>query len=352
MLGDLATMEESTGTAPEGSRGMQALTAERGKQVAQTVNESALKRNTRLQNKYRIGKVVSSGELSIVYKARHMESGSWCVIKEFFPQALARRDRDRRSVRCRVPGARAQFEEQRAIFAKEGPLLAQLSHPCIVEYVDQFEEGGTVYLVTAYCPGMTLAQYIREGQAPSQARFYKETMLPIIDALEYIHRQGLIHRDIKPGNIIIDREGQPKLIDFGSAVHYEAGGRQPIFTTAGYSALELYSETSRQDPAADIYSLAATLYFCLCGQPPLDVTQRLFRDQVEPIRQRSRGTTPLLARVITKGLAIHSRKRPASLNPFRIALYAEHLKWTLKERLQGRRLPEQAEQEPMSRGGS
>ncbi|WP_374020808.1 protein kinase [Paenibacillus thiaminolyticus] len=115
-----------------------------------------------------------------------------------------------------------------------------------------------------------------------------------------MHRQGRIHRDIKPGNIIIEQEGRRKLIDFGLAVHYEAGGRQPIFMTVGYTALELYSETSRQGTTPNIYSVVATLYFCLCGQPPLDMTQRLFRDQVEPIRQRSRDMPPLLARVITK----------------------------------------------------
>ncbi|MBC2632216.1 protein kinase, partial [Salmonella enterica subsp. enterica serovar Enteritidis] len=137
--------------------------------------------------------------------------------------------------------------------------------------------------------------------------FLVERLVPVIRALEYIHSLGYIHRDVRPSNILIGEDGQTKLLDFGSAVRYQER-THTILTTAGYSPIEFYSGRSVQGPVSDIYSLAATLYFCCQGKAPIDVPKRLFHDTLEPLRDMNK-VSPILTRVIHWGLAVSAQKR-------------------------------------------
>ncbi|WP_019419351.1 serine/threonine protein kinase [Paenibacillus sp. OSY-SE] len=295
-----------------------------------------LNRNVVLHHTYKVKKTVSRSELAMIYTGRHVESGQAVIIKESYPKQLALRDLDKRTVLCRTPSAKRQYDELREAFLMETKVLQQLSHPNIVHYLDHFEENGTHYIVTEYCKGVSLDRYIEEGQLTSMADFLHRTMLPLIDALEYVHAQGIIHRDIKPANVIIGEDGQPMLLDFGSAVYYERTGHR-IFTSAGYSPLEFYSEKSRQGVVSDVYSFAATLYFCLCGRAPNDVTRRLFDDSIDPVRSWNRSVSPLMSHVIRRGLAVNPDKRHSSMKRLKAALHTERLLRTVIERLPGKR---------------
>ncbi|GIO86823.1 hypothetical protein J25TS5_37550 [Paenibacillus faecis] len=272
---------------------------------------------------YRIRSVISSSELAIVYAARQEKAGVKCVIKEFFPRALVRRGRDGKSVHRRTGMPQKKYGTLKDAFLQEGALLQDCEHPGVVRCLDRFEQNGTAYLVMEYCPGLTLDQVIGGRPDMAEPGFLYRSILPLIGTLEHLHRRGVIHRDVKPGNIIIDEQGRAKLLDFGSAVRYEESGH-PILTTAGYSPLELYSEHSRQGPVSDVYAMAAVLYYCCRGEAPRDVRQRLFDDSLEPLGAGLRRSWPFLARAVRRALAVSPERRASSLNGLKRAIRLEY----------------------------
>ena len=287
-----------------------------------------LARNTKLGNEqvYQIRRILSRSELSIVYIVRHLETGIMSVIKEFFPSVLARRSSDGKTVQCLKSSLSPQYMKLKEAFQREAMVLRDLLHPGIVRYEDYFKANGTAYIVMEHCRGITLDRFVRKNQQGLNVGILRKSMLPLIGALEHIHQQGYIHRDIKPANIVIGKDGGSKLIDFGSVIRYtDADTERPIFTTAGYSPLELYSDKSLQTPLADIYSLAATLYFCYSGSAPVAVPTRLFEDKLESVRVGKGDISPLLSRVIHWGLVLSANKRCSSLRWFRMALQAEYI---------------------------
>lgn len=300
----------------------------------------SLRRKVVLKETYQIKKVLSISELSIVYMANHIESGEMVAVKEFYPRALALRDLDRRTVLCKQPSVRSQYHALEQSFLQEAELLSELKHPNIVAYLDHFEEYGTHYIVMEYCKGTSLDQYIRAEGTRLSSGLLSHTMLSLINALEFTHKKGIIHRDLKPGNVIVALDGTPKLIDFGSAVRVQTEGKPEysIFTTAGYSPLELYSEKSKQDKQVDLYSFAAILYFCLSGQAPMDVKQRLFQDDLTPIRMHNRRVSPMLGRVIHWGLAVKTDDRCSSFQWFRRVIRMEAVMWRGKARIRPNRM--------------
>ncbi|OAJ75445.1 hypothetical protein AYJ08_22270 [Brevibacillus sp. SKDU10] len=298
--------------------------------------EKGLPKRIRLYGRYQIKKMISQSELSIVYTARQLGSKHTRIIKEFFPRALALRDLDHKTVFCRMPSLQEKYNDLLQAFIREAEIIKGLNHPNFVSYVDFFEENGTAYLVMNYCQGVTLDRYIQQTEQLYTAEVIEKTWLPLVDALEYLHKQGIIHRDIKPSNIIISPSGAPILIDFGSAIQINQqgkGNKQTIVTTTGYSPLEFYSEKSKQDDRSDLYSFAATFFFYINRSAPTDVTQRLFEHRFEGMKLSASIVTPILARIIRWGLAVHADKRCPTLKWFKHALYAEALIWKSKERL-------------------
>ncbi len=293
----------------------------------------ALQRNVILNDTYQVRQVLTSSELAIVYVGRNRHTGAKVAIKEFFPHRIAARQTNKRSVFCASRGYGGQFHELLSAFLQEGELLSSLNHPHIISYVDHFEANDTGYLVTEYCTGLILTDYLQERNHALQADFITGTLLPLVDTLDYIHKQGILHRDVKPSNVMVMEDGTPKLIDFGSAMRWpmQTGTKQAIFTSKGYSPLEFYSEKSVQGPMSDIYSLSALLHYWTCGQPPMDVKQRLFQDELPSVRKHNEYVNPWLARVIQWGLMVRSEKRCTSLSWVRRSLRVQALVWKVRK---------------------
>ncbi|NME99262.1 serine/threonine protein kinase [Aneurinibacillus aneurinilyticus] len=296
-----------------------------------TVDDMCLGEGTIIKNTYKIKKVIHRSELSIVYIGHHIKSKEIQVIKEYFPKALALRDLDNKSMLCRLPSFKGKYYELMEIFFNEAVIIRELHHKNIVGYIDHFEENGTGYIVLKYDKGRTLDTYIREEKEISMSDLFKNIILPMLRTLQFIHKQEIIHRDIKPGNILIREDGSPLLLDFGSAIYYKNQSSNRIFTSAGFSPLEFYSEKAKQGRYSDIYSFAATLYYCFSGRAPLDVSERLIEDRIENIKQHNKKITSLLARMIMWGLSINSRERCPSLKLFKAVLYVEHLRLKIIE---------------------
>jgi serine/threonine protein kinase len=282
-----------------------------------------LQRHTILNSNYRIKKVLANSDHSIIYLAENCLRKQKCVVKEFFPKNLVLRDLDHRNVIVKKPSNQDKLIQARKIFFNEALILNTVKHRNIISYLDHFTVHNTGYIVTAFYKGLTLEQYVKSEKQVSMRNFFAQIFIPIINAVAMLHQHGIIHRDLKPNNIMITNCNVPIIIDFGSAIRFQEPGPKKIFVTPGFSPLEFYAENSRQGRFSDIYSLAATLYYYVCGKAPLEVTQRLFSDNLEDIRKYNEAISPWLASAIMKSLAVESKQRFQSLMLLKLLVYWE-----------------------------
>ena len=210
-------------------------------------------------------------------------------------------------------------------FRKEATILAKLRHPALPRVIDHFIlEGLGEYLVMDYIPGEDLQQRLARNGKPLAVAETIEIAREICDALDYLHqcKPPIVHRDVKPANIKISRDGSIHLVDFGLAKEYLDGeltttGAQGI--TPGYSPVEQYAHGT--DHRTDIYALGATLYNALTNTQPLDALERAMgSDQIVPIKALNRAVPDDIANVIEKAMALKADDRYASIQEFKAAL--------------------------------
>lgn len=284
-----------------------------GAKMQATQCELSLPINSVLNNTYKIKEVVATSKLSIVYLAENINNAERLIVKEFFPKEMAIRDLDNRTIINRLPSTKQKFKDLKGIFLNEAFIMQQINHRNIVKYTDHFEENGSIYIIMDYYEGKLLDQYLKDFPVQDRDHLYKSIFLPLIDALCYVHKLGILHRDIKPSNILIDSEGNPFLLDFGSAIFYKTAKDNQIFTSSGYSPLEQYSNKSAQGVYTDVYSFAATFYFSMTDSIPPDVSQRLIEDKIEQVKEHNNSVSLLLSYIIMWGLAVQVKKRCPSL---------------------------------------
>ncbi|MFJ8516574.1 serine/threonine protein kinase [Lysinibacillus xylanilyticus] len=293
--------------------------------------ELSLPANSVLNDTYKIKEVIATSKLSFVYIAENIHEGSQLIIKEFFPNDIALRDLDNKTVVNRLPSTKQKFEDLRAIFLNEALIMRQINHRNIVKYIDHFDENESIYIVMEYYEGTLLDQYLKDFPINDRDHLYTSIFLPLIGALSYLHKKGILHRDIKPSNIMINSEGNPCLLDFGSAIFYKTAENYQIFTSPGYSPLEQYSNVSEQGVYTDIYSLAATFYFSLTDIIPLDSSKRVIEDKIENVRKYNKKVSIILSRAIMWGLAVHAKKRCSSLKFMELAVAVGNIINRLKD---------------------
>ena len=233
-----------------------------------------LKQGTLLQGgRYRIEKVLGQGGFGITYLAEQTSLNDKVAIKEFFMKELCDRDSETMGVSVGSSGSRELVERFREKFIKEARNIRKLKHRNIVSIIDVFEENGTAYYVMEYLDGGNLKSLV-DNRGPLAEATAVSYIRQVTDALGEVHANGMLHLDVKPANIMLDRRGNAVLIDFGISKHYDEGGSQTSSgltgTSEGYAPLEQYEAASLKTftPATDIYALGATLFFLLTGQRP------------------------------------------------------------------------------------
>jgi len=228
---------------------------------------------------WRLEDVLGVGGFGIVYKARGIYFDELVAIKEYFPSSISERDAE-----DTVVPIDSDAEEVHALglkkFVEEAKLLWNLStptrHPNIVSVRSLFEIHGTAYMVMDFEDGTSLSKMLKQGRKFNERSLWS-IVQPVAEGLDRAHRVGVLHRDIKPPNILINEDGRPVLIDFGSARFEaaEATSTKVTFHTPPYAALEQYVKTYPQGPWTDIYALGVVLHECITGEKPPEVLERL-----------------------------------------------------------------------------
>ena len=192
----------------------------------------------------------------------------------------------------------------------------------IVKALDFFEINNTAYIVMEYLEGVTLKQYLRENKR-IDAEDLVELLVPLIESLDEIHSQGLIHRDISPDNIMVLPDGRIKLMDFGAARDYTEFGEKSlsIVLKPGYAPPEQYQTHGVQGPWTDIYALCATMYKCITGENPPDAIERVMDDHLKKISAFGIPVLPQIEEAIIKGMSVAANDRYQNVGDFCEDLY-------------------------------
>jgi tRNA A-37 threonylcarbamoyl transferase component Bud32/membrane protein YdbS with pleckstrin-like domain len=267
-----------------------------------------------LGGRYRLLAPLGEGGMARVYRARDLRLNREVAVKILHDDLT------------RDPGFLSRFE-------REAQVVAGLAHPNIVPVYDVGGEDGAPYIIMEYIRGRTLKETLDAGGPLSEERAVA-MMLPILDALGYAHRQGLIHRDVKPHNILLTTDGTPRLADFGIAhlVDTSTTRTAAILGSAQY----LSPEQSRGEEAterSDIYACGIVLYEMLAGRPPFEganalaVANQHLNTPPPPLSATAGPLTPELERTIGRALEKVPSARFADTSEMQAALQRPRTEW-------------------------
>ena len=287
-------------------------------------NLYCLRKGTRLIGRYTVEGVLGQGGFGITYLGMDELHKKKVAIKEFFPQGIVTRNIEYEdTVTVTLVGEKENYDKGKERFLKEAQTMAMFSKDKgIVKALDFFEINNTAYIVMEYLEGVTLKQYLRENKRIA-AEDLVELLVPLIEALDEIHSQGLIHRDISPDNIMVLPDGRIKLMDFGAARDYTEFGEKSlsIVLKPGYAPPEQYQTHGVQGPWTDIYALCATMYKCITGENPPDAIDRLVDDYLKKISAFGIPVLPQIEEAIIKGMSVAAKDRYQNVGDFCEDLY-------------------------------
>ena len=269
-----------------------------------------------LNARFLTGRVLGRGGFGVTYLAKDMLTNTKVAIKECMPESYA----------CRVDEVNVMpkkdeeyaFDQCKKNFRQESGALFDLRHNSFVVNVSHyFSENNTEYFVMEYIDGVSV-KFLTQNQG-GKISFENAilVLLTVGSALMEIHKNGIIHRDISPENIMITKDGVIKLIDFGASKNFhESDGidSESIFLKPGFAPPEQYSNDGNQGPWTDVYALAATFYTIVSGQPLVDSCYRLKEDNMKSLIELGCDVPVYVSDAIKKALEpeIHNRYRTVS----------------------------------------
>lgn len=277
------------------------------------------------KGRYIIGKTLNSGGFGVVYQAFDTKLEIIVAIKEFFPSTLATRIVGQSEVRPLSGRKHEHYQHSKENFIFEARIMMKFnSHKNIVNCMNYFEENNTAYIVMEFLEGCSVKQFISINTLDLNS--IENISLSVMDALECIHNEGYIFRDVAPDNIFICSDGVIKLIDFGAAIPMNEkieGMYEDTIIKPGYAPIEQYRPDGEMGAYTDIYALGATIYRMLSGTVPFESTDRDEYDDL-PILKAVREEIPEhIDKTVMKALAVQPKLRFKSIDEFRKAFKNE-----------------------------
>lgn len=290
-----------------------------------------------LNGKYLVGKVIGLGGFGITYIGWNLFMCTRVCIKEYFPKGVAFRpeNQTRTHTYAQTQYSVDVYTEQRdksvtaymgglRTYIKEAENLAKFyTMPGIVSVRDFFYGNRTAYIVMEYLDGITLKQYAKYCGGRLKPELLFPMLKDVFYAMNTVHKSGIIHRDISPDNIMINREMKAKVIDFGAAREYQENKDTSILLKHGYAPVEQYDRNGQLGPWTDIYSLSATIYYLLSGIKIQRSIDRQKGDQVQLLQVVGVPVSEEQDMAVKKALSIRKEDRYQTMAEFYQDLYGE-----------------------------
>ncbi|MCR4890810.1 MAG: protein kinase [Lachnospiraceae bacterium] len=278
-----------------------------------------------LLGKYLIGNVLGEGGFGITYIGYDLNLELKIAVKEFYPNGFVTRESNISNAITEYTVTDAsRYQKWKDSFLTEARNLAKFSSlPGIVHVRDFFQENNTAYIIMEYVEGETLKSHLKKSNSAISVDETLSMMKPVIKSLSKVHATNLIHRDISPDNIMIEKGGEIKLIDFGAAREFNSDDQKSrsVLLKPGYAPEEQYRSRGVLGPWTDVYALCATIYRCITGKKPVESTERMRTDTLEKPSDLGVKISPEIEATILRGMAVYSENRIQSMDELYGELY-------------------------------
>lgn len=284
---------------------------------------------TLLHGRYLIGVALGEGGFGITYLGRDLALDMKVAVKEYYPSGIAMRTS---GTNCDVTLMSHTFQQDfqggKKRVIEEAQALAKLDKEgAVVTVRDFFEENNSAYIVMEFVEGIDLRKEMRRLQKPMEPQKLLTLLEPVFDALEELHNQGLVHRDISPDNIMVEND-VARLIDFGCAAPRRHDGENANTVKHGFSPLEQYSNENI-GPWTDVYAMAATIYYCITGKVPPKSIDRTVKDTIQPPSALGIKIKAKQEKALMRALSIDPQERFQSMAEFGKELFVHRNKYKM-----------------------
>ncbi len=280
----------------------------------------ALRPGTILNGKYLIGKVLGQGGFGITYVGWDLALERKVAVKEYYPSGQVSRHPSTGNTLqwYNTEQARMSRINGQEMFLKEARKMTKVSKILqVVQVLDLFQENNSAYIIMEFVEGETLKEHLKKT-GPLQWEDAKKIFLPVAEAMERVHKLGLVHRDLSPDNLMLQPDGDVKILDLGAAkdLNLNSGASSMQVAKGGFSPLEQYIQRGGSGPWTDVYAIAATMYYTLTGVLPPSAIDRMDRDTLNWDLPQLQKLPPNVLQALKNAMAIRAENRTQSMAAF------------------------------------